>query len=112
MKKTREKEVLICDGCLKEQAYLTRCLHCNTEHCYDCKQTRGVGYNHGVHFSGSGDGYYCNGCDDKLLKDGANHRYNAYRKIRHLRMEQVAWIKDFDARVTIAERILEEMEAA
>ena len=102
MKKTVMKEVTCCDCCGKEE-YLTACINCGVEHCYDCEKTEGKKYVHAVHFSGSGDGYYCKKCDDELTSSDSNPRHIAYRKIESLRNEANAWSVDFKARANKAE---------
>ena len=103
MKKIIEKEATFCDHCGKE-AYVETCLCCGVDHCYECRKTQGVEYEHGVGFSGNGDGYYCNECDTKLSKSKADPLYNAYHEIKTLRQKQRLWYAKFNAEVTAAEQ--------
>ena len=109
MKRIIEKEVVFCDSCQKE-AYTDTCLRCGVQHCYDCRKTKGVEYKHAVHFSGSGDGYYCNQCDGILYSTGDDKLHSAYVKIKNLRKESELFYIDFDKRTKKAETILEIME--
>jgi len=106
MKKTEMKEITCCDVCGKE-SYLNACMKCGIEHCYDCEKIAGKKYPHGVHFSGSGDGYYCVSCDAELTKGGTDIRHAAYRAITSLRNEGEAWGVDFNRRSKEAESRLE-----
>lgn len=108
MKKTELKESTYCDHCGKEN-YVTECMRCGTEHCYECRKTEGKEYSHGVHFSGSGDGYYCSKCDAELMKSGGDERHTAYRAIASLRLEAEAWGTDFQRRQKAAEARVEEL---
>lgn len=112
MKKTVNKEVHFCDKCNAEQVYgFDECLCCGVEHCYECKKTEGRKYSHGVHVSGSGDGYYCNACDAKLLSSGEDKLHSAYRRVASLRAEAIAWSDGFDRRRNAAEMALSELAA-
>lgn len=102
MKKVIEKEVQICDQCGKE-TYCHTCLHCGIEHCWECRKLHGVEYTHGVNFSGSGGGYYCNPCNFKLLAEGSDDLHNAYVLITNLRQEQKRWYSNFRAHSDKAE---------
>jgi len=106
MKKTELKEVTCCDHCGKE-TYVTACMCCGTEHCWECRKTEGKEYSHGVNFSGSGDGYYCSGCDAALTKSGGDERHAAYRAVASLRHEADAWGTDFQRRQKAAEARVE-----
>lgn len=103
MKKTVTKEVTCCDCCEKEE-YLTTCMNCGIEHCYDCEKTEGKKYVHAVNFSGSGDGYYCKKCDTDLISNRISPRHIAYRKIESLRNESKAWNENFRLRANEAEQ--------
>jgi len=102
MKKTELKEVTCCDHCSKE-TYVTACMRCGKEHCWECRKTEGVEYHHGVYVSGSGDGYYCSECDSILTKAGDNERHSAYRAVMSLRREVDVWGTDFQRRKKDAE---------
>lgn len=108
MKKIIEKEVQICDCCGKE-TYCDSCLRCGLEHCWECRKECGVEYTHGVHFSGSGDGYYCTICNDELAKQGPDNLYNCYVKIANLKKESKEWYLDFHARSDKAEARLKQL---
>lgn len=105
MKKTVMKEVDCCDVCGKDD-YVTACMSCKIDHCYDCGQTHGKRYAHAVHFSGSGDGYYCNTCDNKMTASGGDLLHASYRKIESMRNEEKAWYADFRKRSDSAEERL------
>ena len=106
MKKMELKETTYCDHCGKE-TYVTACMRCGTEHCWECRKTEGKEYSHGVHFSGSGDGYYCSKCDEELAQSGGDDRHAAYREIAALRNEAEVWGADFQRRQKAAEARLE-----
>ena len=106
MKKTELKEVTCCDHCGKE-TYVTACMGCGIEHCWECRKTEGKEYSHGVNFSGSGDGYYCSKCDAALAKNGDDERHTAYRAVASLRLEAEAWGADFQRRQKAAEARIE-----
>lgn len=102
MKKRIEMDATFCDACDKQE-YVTACMKCGTEHCYDCRKVKGVEYGHAVYFRGSGDGYYCTPCDQRLSESKDNPRHLAYQAIRALRDESAAWSEDFKLRSDIAE---------
>ena len=108
MKKNINKEVTVCDKCGKEN-YVEACLNCAVEMCYECRIKHGVSYSYGVFFQGSGDGFYCNACDDKLNKSKSDKRHNAYTSIRNLRVEHESWSEDFRQRSSDAEKRLEKL---
>ncbi len=103
MKKELLKTVTVCDKCGTDENVWTKCLRCGAEHCYECKETCGVEYNHAVHFQGSGDGYYCYKCDDHLKEAGDNKLHSAYLDIKRLRFEEKSWWEHFKIRQEIAE---------
>lgn len=105
MKKTELKETTYCDHCGKE-GYVTSCIKCETEHCWECRKLHGKEYNHGVFVCGSGDGYYCNKCDAELTRTGLDKMHAAYRVIALLAQESRDWNKEFDLRVKAAEDAL------
>ena len=86
MKKKVEMDMTFCDKCGK-QDYVYTCIRCGYEVCYECRKSEMVEYTSGVHFSGSGDGCYCNNCDSILLVNGTDPLYNAYRNIKELKEE-------------------------
>lgn len=101
MKKTITKNVNLCDNCNKE-SYPQKCLGCRVEHCWDCAKTLGIEYKHAVHFSGSGDGYFCFKCNDNPPK-AVQNIYSAYKKIESLRRESDSFWGDFNNRSKQAE---------
>ena len=103
MKQTVQKEVVICDSCGTQESYCSRCRNCGKDHCYNCQKTSGVSYSHGVHFSGSGDGYYCLQCDRSLRATGDNSLHSAYLAIQALRAEERRWAEDFRVRQVAVE---------
>lgn len=107
MKKVATVEQNYCDGCGKQQDYLTGCMSCGVEHCYDCTNKLGKDYKHGVYVSGSGDGYYCKPCDVKLEKAGTDKRFQAYREVAALRAEAAEWGAAFDRKRKAAEAAVE-----
>lgn len=110
MKKIEPIEVTYCDHCKKRVDYATKCMRCGVEHCWTCKGRAGKSYNHGVHVSGSGDGYYCLKCDAALAADGGDAVYNSYRDIANLRRQLDDWSRDFRLRQVAAETRLREMQ--
>lgn len=103
MKKTIKKEIHLCDKCGNEADYPYRCMTCGTEFCYTCREMHGVTYNHAVHCSGSGDGFYCKSCDAKLSRLGTDKLHNAYRVVKSLRGEINSWHEAFTTRKEAAE---------
>src|SRR3990167_9151184 len=106
MKKSITIDAHYCDQCDNKQDHMDTCQACGTEHCYECQKTHGKTYMHSCCCSGSGDGYYCKVCDDKLTATGTNARHTAYRLIESLRHESEAWCDDFEKRRTEAEATL------
>lgn len=92
MKKELTKVVEFCDACGKEDDYPLHCKKCGRAFCYDCSKKYGIEYSHAVHFMGSGDGFYCNACDEELRKIPDRSRttqiHQAYLKISSLRSEE------------------------
>jgi hypothetical protein len=109
MQKKIKKVVSFCDECGKEDMYLTKCLFCGVEHCYDCTKTKGKKYAHGVHVGGTLDGYYCNECDSKLTASCKNNLHNAYITISDLRDEEHRFYEDFKKRQDSAEKKIEKL---
>lgn len=103
MKQTVQIEVHCCDACSAQQDYVSTCINCGAEHCFECRAKEGKKYSKGVYVSGSGDGYYCNKCDAELTKSGADERHAAYRSVASLRHEAKAWSADFERRMKVAE---------
>jgi hypothetical protein len=93
-KKTVTIDADVCDSC-GAQTYVTPCLKCGVEHCWECKDKLGRNYSHGIHVSGSGDGYYCNPCDTELSRSGADPLHNAYVEIRQVRADGEAFYQRF-----------------
>ena len=108
MKKIIQKEASFCDEC-EEQIYVDSCLGCGIEHCQECREKMGVKYRHGVHTSGSGDGYYCKACDLKLSNSRVDPLHNAYLAIKNLRAEEKAWWLSFNSRSEHAEKFIEQL---
>ena len=107
MKKTLPVELNYCDRCGKQQDYLTGCMNCGVEHCYECRNTAGKEYPHAVHASGSYDGYYCKPCDVSLANAGTDKRFRAYREIEALRAEANEWGAAFERKRKSAEMAVE-----
>ena len=105
MKKTIAKDMHVCDACEAEDIHPKTCLRCGDEHCYACSQTQGVTFNHAVHFSGSGDGYYCAECAAIALRESDPIRL-AYQAIEDLRTEAKEWGEGFRTRQDEAEEHL------
>ena len=104
--KSVTKQERRCDFCGAEAYDFNACLGCGKDICWQCQEKHGVKYVHGVHFSGSQDGWYCNECDSKLY--AANDPLHAaYSKIAYLRREEKAWYDDFEFRKTKAEKELQ-----
>ena len=107
MKRIIEQEVSFCDHC-KKQTYVTACLHCGVEHCWDCKKRFGIEYTR-LYFSDSGDGYYCTACDLKLSASSKDPIHNVYTLIKSLRNEESRWYSNFKVRVDNAEKELKRL---
>lgn len=103
-----EKEVTICDECGKEE-YVTACLGCGVEHCYECRKKCGVEYEHAIHCSGSGDGYFCYECDISPPKT-VEELHQAYLNIRILQEQEKQWMNNFEKRKKEAEMALEALQ--
>lgn len=103
MKKTVKREITVCDICGKEAGYATTCRKCGLEVCYDCEEGHMVKYNHAVHFTGSGDGYYCNKCNTELKDTGGDMLFNSYQEIRRLREKERLFCVKFKAETDFAE---------
>ena len=103
MKKTLPVELNYCDNCGNQHDYLTACMSCGIEHCYECRKTAGKEYPHAVHCGGSNDGYYCRPCDRKLSISGTDKRFAAYREIEALRAECSEWGAAFERKRKVAE---------
>jgi hypothetical protein len=101
----------VCDSCGKQAPYVQTCLKCGAEHCHLCDDTQGVRYSHGVHFGGSGDGYYCKPCDRELLKNGADELHTAFVLVESLRQEEKRFSKDFRRRADEAEAAVKKAQS-
>jgi len=101
MKKNVMIEQTFCDVCGAE-AGMNTCLKCGKEFCYKCKKTHAMEYGHSVNFTGSGDGLYCNECDEKCRLEG-DRVHSAYMLIKALRNESIGWHSDFQKRADAAE---------
>lgn len=109
MKKKEVREVVYCDNCKKEN-YVTACMHCGIEHCWECREIAGKEYPHSVYSSGSGDGYYCSKCDKELTIIGDDAIHKAYRTIAYLRKELDSWLLNFKVRQEKAEAKLKSLQ--
>ena len=65
----------------------------------------GQEYEHAVHISGSGDGYFCHKCDN-TPPEKVKELHHAYKKIQALRDIETNWHKNFKVRTDVAEEIL------
>lgn len=108
MKKWIEIEDTFCDVC-GARGYADTCLGCGADHCYDCRKNHGIAYSHGVHFQGSGDGYYCHTCDVAMRNNG-NPLHAAYRRILELRNEEKAFYEGSSVRSKNAEAVLTHLQ--
>lgn len=111
MKKTKQIEVDICDVCGKETELAYTCRRCDQIQCYECKKNHGVEYTHSVHFSGSGDGFYCKACDVKLTDYNTDPLHNAYRAVAALKLESKTYYEDFKNRQDEAEAEVKRLAA-
>ena len=109
MKKSILKEVTFCDCCDKE-GYVVQCIRCGIEHCWKCRESQGKNYTYSVWCSGSGDGYYCNECDEVLMKTEKSELHSAYVNINNLKKERIKLLKDIDSRCKLAEIELEQIQ--
>lgn len=85
------------------------CTECGQHFCDDCGKTHIRTYHHSVWCQGSGDGYYCNACDEWPRNQG-NAKHSAYCKIAALYFEYKSWINDFKRRAEVAEEELERLQ--
>ena len=65
-------------------------------------------YEHAIHFSGTGDGYFCNKCDNDP-PENVKELHQAYRRIQSLRNEEKEWHEHFRVRASVAEEELERL---
>jgi hypothetical protein len=107
MKKTIKKEAHYCDVCNKEEDYISECLGCGKEFCFDCKDKHGYEYSYKVYFRGWGDGYYCNECIKGLTKSKESARFNAYLRIQELKEESESIYDEFKKKQEKAEKEIE-----
>ena len=105
--KVIKTEVSFCDACGLEE-HVRVCLGCGVEHCWDCRRKMGHLYRHAVHFSGTGDGYFCNKCDNNP-PEKVKELHQAYKGIQSLRNEELEWHKNFKVRVDAAEGELDKL---
>jgi hypothetical protein len=109
MKKVMRKEVEFCDGCNAE-TYVTACMKCGVDHCWQCQEKWGVEYAHGVYVKGSGDGYWCKPCDVQMSESGSDELYLAYVAIRQVRDEMIAFNAEWSQRKDAAESRLKQLQ--
>ena len=102
MRKQKNIEVKICDYCGTDKSVYYTCLCCGKDACYECKKEVGVEYNHGVYFSGSDDGYFCNECDQNPPEE-FRKLHQLYKNIKALVFETTAFYEDFKKRTDKAE---------
>ncbi len=88
VKKIIQREESVCDYCGSDDCVYMPCLGCGKDACYDCAKTHHVKYEHAVNCSGSGDGCYCNECDEKLREDPLHKAYVAVKMFRQFLDEQ------------------------
>lgn len=110
MKRKITIDELVCDFCGKNKNVYDHCLSCEKHICLDCSENVGEDFKHGVHFSGSGDGYFCNSCMAKM-PERFQPIFFAYLKIKQLRNEEGLWWKDFQNRSKEAETNLERLQS-
>lgn len=110
MKNTIIKEVHLCDKCFQEADYPRACMECGVEMCLKCWEGLGVDYSHAVFYGGSGDGYYCKSCDQKLIDSATNEKHTAYRLIKDLKLEANEWNDEFKRRSKAAEENLKRLK--
>ncbi len=104
MKKEILKEVMICD-CCKKEAYLDKCLGCGQEFCWECREKLGITYHAGVHFSGSGNGFFCSKCNINPSSE-IFQLWLKYRQIQSLKNEESGFYEEFSKRSKKAEEEL------
>ena len=102
------KESIFCDACGQE-GYVTPCLRCGREFCYDCSKNYAVEYSYSVFFSGGDNGLYCLSCNEEMLIKGKDDLFNAYRRIKILSSEYKLFHKDFKHRSDVAEKLLKSL---
>ena len=114
MKKTITTEIKVCDICGDDKHVYEECLCCEKNFCYDCAKISGTDYPHAVHASGSGDGYFCNGCKEIILSTPNHKLYEllmAYLSITCLRSEMEASYKIFEGRSREVEAKLKSLQS-
>jgi len=110
MRRKVEREITVCDVC-GEVCY-DSCLGCGADHCYDHKTELGITYQYAVHLSGSGNGYYCLGCDARLRASGDDPLHSAYLKVKMLVDEVEAFHTDIHKRAEKANALVEALRKA
>lgn len=103
MKKEKLVKISVCDFCGSEESVFDFCIVCKRDVCYKCnKNNVGKEFKHGVYFSGSGDGFFCNSCMANMPLE-YQPLFNAYLEVKALRDQQEAWNEGFQKRSKEAE---------
>ena len=112
MKKTIQVEAIVCDKCGdgRDLHSCYSCLNCGMDMCYGCLEKYGIKYSYAVYFSGSGDGYYCINCDNKLKTSGKDELWNAYFRIHLLKKKSERFGKNFQFLAKQAEKDVEKIK--
>jgi len=97
VRKQKNIEIKVCDFCGSDEMVHDTCLGCGKDVCYECSKRVGEDYHHAVGFSGSGDGYFCNDCNQNPPKK-LKKLHQLYKKIRALGLESKAFYEDFRKR--------------
>lgn len=82
-----EKKIIrtqVCDICRVEESY-KKCSGCGIDICPDCEddEDKVRHYRHSIHVTGSGDGLYCNECQE-ILRENKDEKFAAYSKMDQL----------------------------
>lgn len=112
MARTRQKliEVTVCDGCGQDDANY-QCLRCSKTFCYRCLNLYGKEYPFAVHFSGPGNGAYCNECVGILERNGDDPLFNAYRWVSKMRAKSASFYEGINVLDKANQARIEELRA-
>ncbi len=110
MKKTIQKEVVVCDECGTDEMIFHKCNGCDKAFCFDCNKTKHTGktFEHGVYCSGSGDVYFCMACLTNLMPR-TKEILAAFQTVLFLRNEAIEKHTAFEKRCKDAENKVQEV---
>lgn len=107
MKARIETEQTFCDYCQAMVDYSQSCDTCGKDACYECSKKQNIDYQHGVYMSGSGDGRYCKACDAKHNQSGTDPVWNAFQRVKRVRVMVSERDETIRQEIKAAETLLE-----